>query len=575
MKGRDLSPSLLAAGVFAAVTGWFALGGASREHPLFAGFTVLVTAALLASGFGLRRSRRGRKVGLALMLTAALWPVYWADVGNEGGWELVSWADEHVIWCIFGTGLLSFPDNQRLSHTERWYLVVLWGLSLVGGAALTVVSRPAWNGFSAGSWWPTVQADRAVFVVVLTIVSFGRLVVAVTGTLLLTSRLRAASGLDRTVLRPALAGVFLAVVIVATTNTVRTMQARESVNVTTAFLQGLALLLVPAVLLLSVVRTRLARAEMVELIMRIPRPSSAEAVQTALRTALRDESLEVLLWVPEYHSLVRPSGERMSAPDDDARFHAPLVGADGRNLGMITGDPRLRQHEQIVEAVVSAAALELENVALQAGLRAQMEQMQSSRARLVEVGLAERRRLERDLHDGAQQHMLAIALRIEHARHRTTEPEIRESLERIKVEMSQALAEMRDLAHGIQPGVLVQAGLRPALQTLTDGMPLPVHIDIPEQRYPQQAESAAYFVVSEALSNIVKHAQASRATVSIHRVDGRLRVEVTDDGTGAVRSDQGSGLRGISDRVHGLGGELTVTGHPRAGTRIEASIPCE
>jgi signal transduction histidine kinase len=130
------------------------------------------------------------------------------------------------------------------------------------------------------------------------------------------------------------------------------------------------------------------------------------------------------------------------------------------------------------------------------------------------------------------------------------------------------------MARGIQPGVLVQAGLRPALLALTDGMPLPVRIDIPTQRYSQQAESAAYFVVSEALSNIVKHAVASDASVTVRLQDGRLTVTVTDNGTGEVQMVGRSGLRGLADRVEALGGQVAVSGRPGAGSRVEATIPC-
>jgi signal transduction histidine kinase len=574
VRAGQLSPLVLGCALFAALTAWFALAGTWRHYPGYVVATVIVTACLLVAGTGLRSSRRARKVGVFMLLTAALWPTYWAAIGETGAGPFLSLIDGNLIWCVFGTGLLSFPDEQRMGRREHAFVVVLWSFLLVGALALALTSRPEWLGFSAGAWWPSVDATRSGFNVVSTIFGLGGVALAITGGLLLTRRLHAASGLDRAVLRPALAGVTVVVLTAGVTGVVQDSGGTESIYATMAFLQGISLLLVPAVLLVSVVRSRLARAEVADTIMRLTRPSTSDSVRSALRSALRDDSLDVLFWVAEQQGYVDANGHEATPPTAEARFRAPIIGSDDRDLGLITGDLRLREHEDQVESAVTAAGLALENAALHAGLRAQMEQLRSSRARLVEVGQEERRRLERDLHDGAQQHMLAIAMRVEHARNQTTEPDVQHSLGRIKTEMLEALAEIRDLAHGIHPGVLVQAGLGPALLTVTDQMSMPVHIDIPAQRFPQQAESAAYFVACEALTNVAKHSKAKMASVIARQIDGVLTIAISDDGIGAADIQRGSGLRGLTDRVQALGGQLSITSAPETGTCLEARIPC-
>jgi signal transduction histidine kinase len=566
-----LSPLLLAgSALFAAVAGVLALGGTWHQHPGYAVGTVLVTVSLLVTGYGLARSSRTHRAGLWILVGGGVWPAYWADIGQAGVGPFCSWVAENAVWGVFGTAFLSFPGERRRSRTERRFLTVMWVSVALGALALVVVSRPEWLGFSSEAWWPGPWRNRPAFVVTLGVFALGRLLLAVGGTRLVLARLRAASGLDQALLRPALVGLVLSTVVVVATGVLQELTTSDAANAAAKSVQGLSLMFLPVVLLLSLVQTRLVRADMVDRIIRLPRPATTGSVEAALRAALHDDTLEVLPG-PTGEGSRRPSAG--AGPERD-RYVVPVRGSDGRDVAVVTCDPRLRERASLVQTAVQVAGLELENVGLHAGLQAQMEQLRLSRARLVEAGQSERRRLERDLHDGAQQHMLAIALHIEHARIRAGEPEVERSLQQIKDEMQGALSEIRDLARGIQPGVLVQAGLRPALLALADGMPLPVRIDMPEQRYPQQVESAAYFVASEALSNIVKHARARHASVSVRLAEAGLQVVVVDDGTGAARMAGGSGLRGLADRVQGLGGQVDVSGRPGAGSRVEATIPC-
>ncbi len=214
---------------------------------------------------------------------------------------------------------------------------------------------------------------------------------------------------------------------------------------------------------------------------------------------------------------------------------------------------------------------------LDAELRARLEELRASRARIVQAGDAERRRLERDLHDGAQSRLVALTLLLRSARTRAPgDSELATMLDRAVSELQTSLSELRELARGIHPAVLTDRGLVPALHALADRAPVPVEVQADhEERLPGAVESAAYFVVSEALANVAKYAQASQAAVALKHVNGELTVEVTDDGVGGADAARGSGLRGLADRVAALDGTITLESPAGGGTRLHAAIPCD
>jgi PAS domain S-box-containing protein len=206
----------------------------------------------------------------------------------------------------------------------------------------------------------------------------------------------------------------------------------------------------------------------------------------------------------------------------------------------------------------------------------QEDELRRSRARIVEAGDVERRRLERNLHDGAQQRLvsLSLGLRLAQARLKSDPSEAERLLEGAAEELSHALAELRELARGIHPAVLTDRGLGAALETLAARAPLPVDLDLPENRLPEPVEAAAYYVVSEALANVTKYAAASAVAISVTQLNGSAVVEVADDGVGGADPTRGSGLRGLADRVESLDGRLHVESAPGSGTKIRAEIPC-
>ena len=244
----------------------------------------------------------------------------------------------------------------------------------------------------------------------------------------------------------------------------------------------------------------------------------------------------------------------------------PLFGAIP--IAFLAGLLRLRLHR--------AREADLEVERLQAQLRAQLVEVRASRARIVEAGDAERRRLERNLHDGAQQRLLGVRLALRTARMRLADgstDSVDELLAEADAEVMDALAELRDLAHGIQPAVLTEEGIGPALAALARRTPVPVQLDVSAGRLPPAVEATAYFVAAESLANIVKHADATWARVSVVTGEGRVLVAVDDDGRGGADPD-GAGLRGLRDRVEAVDGRFRVESPAGGGTHVSASISC-
>jgi signal transduction histidine kinase len=220
----------------------------------------------------------------------------------------------------------------------------------------------------------------------------------------------------------------------------------------------------------------------------------------------------------------------------------------------------------------------VENERLREQLEARLREVEASRARIVEATDEERRRVERDLHDGAQQRLLTLSLALKMARAQATsgaDGELQRTLEEADTQLKRALAEIRELARGIHPAILSRSGLAAALRSLAERSPVPVEIrEAPTDRYPASVEATIYFVVSEALANVGKHARASRAVVSVDGVGDVLRVEIRDDGVGGADPRAGSGLRGLGDRVAAVGGRLRVESPLSVGTVVHADVPC-
>jgi signal transduction histidine kinase len=299
----------------------------------------------------------------------------------------------------------------------------------------------------------------------------------------------------------------------------------------------------------------------------------------ALARVLHDPSIEVAYWLPERDVFVDESGIILDTPTEDGGRAVTMLVRDGEPIAALIHDPVLADQPGLVSAVAAAAGLAIENERLHAQARAHLIETNASRARIVAAAGAERRRVERNLHDGAQQRMLNLMLGLRLAKVRLDANRDNDAANAIDAAMSEltlALTELRELARGIHPAVLTQSGLGPAVHALAQRSPVPVRVsaDLGERRFPEAVEETAYFIVSEALANVTKHAHASQAIVGIRQLDDNVIVDITDDGVGGANLRDGNGLRGLQDRVDAYSGQLHIDSRAGHGTHITATLPC-
>lgn len=339
----------------------------------------------------------------------------------------------------------------------------------------------------------------------------------------------------------------------------------------------LAFVALPFSFLAVVLRSQLARGLVAGLVVELERSQTSEALRDALSRTLRDPSLQVAYWLPDERRYVDIDGHPVALPDAGDPQTATLVEREGRQVAAIIHDATLDDDPELVRAAGAAAALALDNERLHAELRAQLDELSASRTRMLRAADEERKRIERNLHDGTQQRLtsIAISLGLAEAELRSDPNSAATTLSQAKVALGSALAELREFSQGIHPSSLTSRGLGAAIRDLAYTAPLPVRVACPLQdRLPEPVEAAAYYVVAEGLANIAKHAGASSAEVRLAREPGRLVVTVEDDGRGGAEPAGGTGLRGLADRVRALGGSLEVESADGRGTVLRASIPC-
>jgi signal transduction histidine kinase len=328
---------------------------------------------------------------------------------------------------------------------------------------------------------------------------------------------------------------------------------------------------------LDVLRGKLARGAVADLVLELGGTRAPGRLRDALARALHDPSLSLAYWLPERRHYFDVEGRPVELPQDKGPKMATIVEREGRPVAALIHDAALRDEQQLVDAVGAAAGLALENERLQADLRARLDELRASRARIVDAADAERRRLERNLHDGTQQRLVSISMALGLAESKlSAEPDAaRGILEEARQALGTALQELREFSQGIHPGVLTERGLGPALQELVYLAPMSIELAVPsDERLPEPVEAAAYYVVAEALANAAKYASADVVSVSVERRNGSAVIKVADDGVGGADPTKGSGLRGLSDRVEALGGTLAIESSRGSGTRLRAEFPC-
>ncbi|HMY24994.1 MAG TPA: histidine kinase, partial [Solirubrobacterales bacterium] len=352
----------------------------------------------------------------------------------------------------------------------------------------------------------------------------------------------------------------------------------DTVEEIAGILGAIIAMLLPLAFLVGLARSRLVRGEALgRMLERVAHESDPVKMQEAVAEALGDPSVEIAFWLPDTAGYVDARGLPIAEPDPDSNRAASQVTMDGRRVALIIHDGALLEEPEKIEAVSRGAALAFENARLEAEVRANVAELRASRTRIVEAGDAARREIERNLHDGAQQNLVSLALKLQLARSRV-ESDPRGAIEIIdgaSAELEQTLAELRELARGIHPAVLSDRGLDAALLALATRAPLPVEVgEMPDDRLPEPVEAAAYYVVAESLTNVARYSEASRAKVDITRENGVVRIRIADDGVGGADPARGSGLKGLADRIAALDGHFMLASPDGLGTIVEAEIPC-
>jgi signal transduction histidine kinase len=390
--------------------------------------------------------------------------------------------------------------------------------------------------------------------------------------LVVALRWRAASRPRRRALLPSVAGsVALLFFAALLTNDIVTGSRSQTV----LWLAICSLVSVPAAFLVGLLRSRLARGGLADLF-RDLNTTRGGALQAALARTLGDPALVVAYRLPESLGYADADGRPVLVPPVAADRATAVVKSNGREIATLVYDASLDDDPELVDAVRAAAGIALENEHLHAEAELRLAEVQASRERIVAAGDAERRRLERNLHDGAQQRLVALSLqlRLLQGRIRADDPSAQELASTASEQLAQSLEELRELARGIHPAVL-DHGLAAALESLAARSPVATTIAYEATgRLPEPVELAAYFVVSEALANVAKYAQATGVTVRVSQAAGGAIIEIADDGVGGADEAGGSGLRGLADRVAALDGRLRVVSPPGAGTIVTAELPC-
>jgi signal transduction histidine kinase len=557
------------------------------QAPALAVVNLSTSLTLILTGLLLHREPGQRGVAWALILAGVCRPLDFIDAWTGGPWPAYAVLFGGIDRVFGAWAVLRYP-RPRLTRPQRVYVAVLAGWMLAARTTVVLTSTAQSNGYAPTSWWPSLVSDARLSDVLSAIDNGGEGLLAITLLVLLVLRLVRTKGLDRIVIAPIIAAGIAAVIAASATAIAQIFATSISIGATGAYVvEGLVDVTLPLAFLVAVVQRGLLARSLAGLSARVSAGADLGSVRYALRETLHDPTLEVLDvsdsdvpasldgGAPGDRGASRPGAvETLPAARAGSRLVEVIRTDAGAPIAVVIADPALARYRGLFDAAVRTSGLALRNAQLQAqAARAELNLVRASRARIVEAAVAERRRLERDLHDGAQQHLLGLAARLTAAMARTTDPEATAAFQQARAELGEVLGELRDLAHGIHPASLVQGGLAPALEEIAERLPLAIDLSIAPARVAPAVEATAYFVACEALTNAVKHAQANRATVAVRISAAELEMDITDDGVGGA-DPAGSGLANMTDRVSALNGSTVIDSPPGNGTRIVVSIPC-
>ncbi|MBP2325708.1 signal transduction histidine kinase [Kibdelosporangium banguiense] len=530
--------------------------------------TGLVGLLFLGAGVFAHRRRPDNNTGLLLVAVGVATFAEDLQLSRDPVTHTFGLLVAHVASPMIVHLVLAFPKG-RLSTWPAKGLVIAAYLAALGLGLLRTLfggSLPA-----GPRNLLAITQTSTLAIAVSQVLEFSGALIAISIVIVLCHRWLTGTSSTRQMLAPVL-GVALAGATASAVASLLGPQHADYAMVLTG--AKIALCLWPLAFAVGVLRTGPRPAAVTDLLVALRDPLTPGQLRDLLAQTLRDPSLRLWLWHPPTRTF--RDVDRAPVDTEAQRDLVTYVDYHGRRIAALVSRDTSWEDQRLLGAVGMIAGLVVDSQ-----LRAEEEQdrlaeVRASRARLLELADAERQRVERDLHDGAQQRLVAVALGLRLAQQRlgTGTEELAALLNASVDEVDAAMAELRDLARGIHPAILTQAGLVPAVAALVERTPLPIELSASSvPRLPATIEATGYFVAAEAVTNALKHSGAELIEVEVALDNGSLYVRVTDDGAGGADLCAGSGLRGLRDRVQAIGGDLTITSVSSKGTTVEAAIP--
>ncbi|WP_433232113.1 sensor histidine kinase [Actinomadura formosensis] len=545
-----------------------------RGHPAAAAVTLACCGGFAVAGGLLAAGRLGRRTGAAFLGAAAAWAVMWSAAWNTGITPLLSVFSQSVFFVAIGVGVLLYPGGRLEGAAARLWTAAAVVIMVGGQALMCAVSRPRWNGFAASVAWPSVRPDQEVFGGVQRALTAAMAALAGALVIILVARLRRTGRLDRALALPVAVAVPAGVTgALAVQGTLLGIGVELDDVLWVYLVQGICAMVLPLVFLITALRVRFAELTVAERMHRLTAPVSAVKVRDALRGILGDATLDLWLWADGGY--VGVDGRRVDAPLEPrpGRWRHRVRTSGGEPLATVDVAAALRGHEPLVEAALLAGGRTLETVRLQAVAQANLERARAARERLVRVQAAERERLAAELKRSARARLRALERTLARLEDVAGDPAARAQARACRRELAGAVAELDDLARGVHPAILAEAGLGPALELVAARAAVPVRLDLPAGRLPAEIESTLYFALCEAIANAVKHARAGSIALTVRPAPGEITAEVRDDGVGGAAPSPRGGLAGLTDRVRALRGHVALDSPPGGGTTLTITLP--
>lgn len=578
-RARSLRELLVIGGMaiaLLAVGGAFSFGVPGSPWPVVAS---LVTQALfVTAGLAAWWLRPHNRIGLLMLLTGlSMWLANLVDAPYPLLAAVATAAGTLPIAVTLHL-LLAYPSGRVQGRMARMLVVV-------GYLVCTVLQTPL---YLLGDGPLAIAPDMPPDVVTVAVWTQAAVGIAslLCASAIVAVRAWRADPLERRQLGPLVWYRILAPLLIGGGAALRVLEPDSAPWA--GYVQVLALMGLPLAFLIGLRFGSFARTcEVDELVAQIGRGTpTARDLTVAVAGALGDPSATVVYardGSADHATYVNETGRTVPAPDPSGQVRVHPVEHNGRVVGAITYRTTLIPDDAFVDVLAGIVAMAIEHQMLNAqqqalvlDLRAQQTALRESRLRLLQAEDIERRRIARDLHDGAQQHIVYLGMTARQLSRRAGDAELARSADAIADGLATLLTEFRELVNGIMPAPLVEAGLAAAVHQLAERMPIAtrVRVDRLPDGLPAEAESTAYFVVAEALTNVAKHARADSAEVTVTRDAGRVVATIVDDGIGGADPVTGTGLRRLADRIAALGGRLTVHSEPLTGTSLRAEIPC-